>query len=202
MCCTGCVPFGASALQTFNTFTLTPKQGKGIPVHYCFGCLFLSWNMVLHEGESFLLSKNAIKKVSIIISFALFRIMCSPLYIQYSFFWSQNAFWHNGKTNWMRKYWNFFEKKPFFSWEIFKHYFYAIYNHVAPTVLLVIIFFFTKCSHHWKAYLKHKNAVELNKFPSLLKISEPFLFNFRAIQYTVVPTVHVVIIFFPHKMCL
>ena len=36
-----CVPFGAAALLTFDTVTLTPMQGKGIAVPYCFGCLFI-----------------------------------------------------------------------------------------------------------------------------------------------------------------
>ena len=34
-------PFGAAALLIFDTITLTPKQGKGIAVPYCFGYLFL-----------------------------------------------------------------------------------------------------------------------------------------------------------------
>ena len=41
-----CVPFGAAALLTFDTVTLTPKQGKGIAVPYCFGCLFC---LFLHQ---------------------------------------------------------------------------------------------------------------------------------------------------------
>ena len=36
-----CVSFGANALLMFDTFALTPKQGKGIAVPYCFGCLLL-----------------------------------------------------------------------------------------------------------------------------------------------------------------
>ena len=35
-----CIPFGAAALLTYDTITLTPKQGKGTAVPYRFGCLF------------------------------------------------------------------------------------------------------------------------------------------------------------------
>ena len=49
-----CVPFGAAALLTFDTVTLTLMQGKGIAVPYCFGCLLYSMtpNVVKHEKKT------------------------------------------------------------------------------------------------------------------------------------------------------
>ena len=67
MCCTGRVSFGSAALQTFDTFTLTPKQGKGIAVHYCFGCLlFLIRNWWEADGLPLLtlFMKRRTKKAS------------------------------------------------------------------------------------------------------------------------------------------
>ena len=48
-----CVPFGAAALLTFDTVTLTPKQGKGIAVPYRFGCLPESTLVAYRETVSF-----------------------------------------------------------------------------------------------------------------------------------------------------